>query len=253
MTNTEKFTGKAIDYDKYRPGYPQALYNEIILKASLTDKSVIADIGAGTGKFSLPLLKAAYKVYCVEPNADMKERMDKNLGAFDGYMGVNATAEDTTFPINSVDCIVVAQAFHWFNRDFFRLECRRILKPQGKVFLIWNTRDEKAQSTQELYAVNKKYCPNFKGFSGGVELSDKNQFNDFFKNESCAVQIYHNDVFYDSVESFVGRTLSSSYALKPSENGFDEYVRELKGIYDKYADGNGFALKHKTVVFYGEV
>ena len=253
MNNIEKFTGKADGYDKYRPSYPCVLYNDILLKGGLTDKSIIADIGAGTGKFSFPFLKDGYKVYCVEPNADMKETMDKNLSVFEGYVGLNTTAEDTTLPTGMVDCIIVAQAFHWFNRQLFQLECRRILKPHGKVFLVWNTRDENAQSTQELYAVNKKYCPKFKGFSGGVNLADKNQFNDFFKKGSCTVQIYDNDVIYDSVESFVGRSLSSSYALKSFDSDFDEYVKDLKRIYNKYANNDGFALKHKTVAFCGEV
>ena len=179
--NVEKFTGKAVEYDKFRPSYPRKLYRDILLEASLTKESIIADIGAGTGKFSLPFLQEGYKVFCIEPNADMKSIMDRNLGSFVHYVGLNATAQKTMLLENSIDCIVVAQAFHWFDKKEFQKECRRILKPFGKVFLVWNTRDESAASTQELYAVNKKYCPNFKGFSGGVNFSDENKFNDFLK------------------------------------------------------------------------
>ena len=60
-------------------------------------------------------------------------------------------------------------------------------------------------------------------------------------------------MIYDSIETFVGRSLSSSYALKAFDNDFDEYVKDLKRIYNKYANGNGLALKHKTIVFCGEV
>ncbi len=249
----EKFSGRANVYDKYRPGYPEVLYDFIIDCAGLCKNGTIADIGAGTGKFSENFLKKGYKVFGIEPNAEMKAVMDKNFVNFDGYIGINATAENTALPSGSVDCITAAQAFHWFDGKVFKKECQRILKNEGKVFLIWNMRDENAPVVKELFAVNKRYCPEFKGFSGGINIKEEKLFIEFFKDESYEVQSFENEISYDSLTSFVGRILSNSYALKDGQEEFSEYVKELQTIYQKYNENGRLTIKQNAVVFWGTV
>jgi len=80
--------------------------------------------------------------------------------------------------------------------------------------LVWNSRDEKSELVRGNDAVNKKYCPNFKGFSGctrGAETQEYN-FKDFFTGNYEA-KIFNNDLTFDK-EGFIGRNLSASYALK---------------------------------------
>lgn len=253
MSNTEKFTGRANVYDKYRPGYPQELYEFLFNTFNLNEKSVIADIGAGTGKFALSFLCKGIKTVCVEPNSDMKGIMDLNYSKYKNYVGVNASAENTTLLEESVDFITVAQAFHWFDRAVFKQECQRILKPDGKVFLVWNMRDEQAEVTQRLFQVNKKYCKDFKGFTGGISKVDCTQFDDFYKQGTGRVKIFQNDVVYDSLSSFIGRSLSSSYAPKENDDFYNEYVEELKKIYKEYSNKDGLTVQHITTLYYGDV
>lgn len=253
MGNTEKFTGKANVYDKYRPGYPQDVYGFIAQQANLKADSIIADVGAGTGKFAVPFLTKGYQVICVEPNTDMKSIMDEKLGEYKNYAGVAATAENTTLANRSVDCITVAQAFHWFDRTAFKLECQRILKENGKVFLIWNKRDEEANVTQELYQLNKRLCSNFKGFTGGISKVDTAQFEDFYKKGSCNVKLFENNVCYDTLSAFIGRSLSSSYAPKEDDGIYGEYVEKLTEIYKKYSSAEGLNVRHSTMVYWGEL
>ena len=54
---------------------------------------------------------------------------------------MNGSAEATGLSEHSVDFVTAAQAFHWFDKEAFKVECQRILKPRGNFMIIWNTRD----------------------------------------------------------------------------------------------------------------
>ena len=69
--NEAIFSGKADIYAKYRPGYPQALFDHLYTNICFSAASTIADIGAGTGIFSKPLAERNSAVVCIEPNQDM--------------------------------------------------------------------------------------------------------------------------------------------------------------------------------------
>lgn len=252
MENKEKFTGKAQIYERYRPDYPVAVYNFITENMGLPDDAVIADIGAGTGIFSMPLIKRGYKVCCVEPNADMKLVLDDKAKNYPNYIGLNSSAEHTNLQGNSVDLITVAQAFHWFDRQAFKEECKRILKLNGKVVLLWNVKDEDWQLTKELAEINKKYCPNYKVFSGGLSSIGVEQFNDFFK-VPCRTMTFDNHVFDDHFRQFVGRCLSCSYALKEGDENFENYKEALRELFFKHADDMWTVIKNKTIIYWGEV
>jgi len=78
--NTEIFTGKAEVYAKARPGYPEAAMEYI--RELMPPDAVIADIGAGTGKFTLSLARYRYHIFAVEPNTDMRGELIKTLTPF---------------------------------------------------------------------------------------------------------------------------------------------------------------------------
>lgn len=124
--NEEKFSGKAEIYDKYRPTYPTALINVLYNEIHGDENSRVADIGAGTGIFTKALLGKFRNVTAVEPNGDMYSVLRANLP---DITAVQNSAENTGLPQSSFDLITTAQAFHWFDKDMFRNECKRILKP----------------------------------------------------------------------------------------------------------------------------
>ena len=134
--NTENFTGKAEAYTKGRPGYPKAAIETIFGLAP--SGAVFADIGAGTGKFTVKLAERGYSVFAVEPNADMRRQLAITLSPFINAKIMDGTAEATTLPDHSIDILTVAHALHWFNPDAFRAECRRVIKPSGLVIAIYN-------------------------------------------------------------------------------------------------------------------
>jgi len=250
--NQTKFNGKANVYAKYRPSYPVKFLDYLYSEVGLTEDSVIADVGSGTGIFTGQLLKRRSFVYGVEPNGDMRSVAENAFGNYANFKSVNTCAEDTGLPGGSVDFITVAQAFHWFDRTKFRLECARILKESGKVVLVWNSRDSQSELVCENDKINRKYCPEFKGFSGGRRGEFPEVFSDFFKDGHCEYRVFRNDLaMYQA--GFIGRNLSGSYAPKETDENYAPYVLALKELYDKYSNGGIVIMPNITRSYIGEI
>jgi ubiquinone/menaquinone biosynthesis C-methylase UbiE len=169
LKNEERFSNKADLYKKFRPTYPKELIDYLYSQVGFNQESIIADIGSGTGIFSRLLIEQGSFVYCVEPNEDMRRTAEKDLSEFENFVSVNAPAENTGLQDVSVDFITVAQAIHWFDRQAFKSECRRILKPGGKVVLIWNERDYENEIIKKEYFIRAKYAVETNGLSRGCK------------------------------------------------------------------------------------
>ncbi|MBT1164820.1 class I SAM-dependent methyltransferase [Bifidobacterium felsineum] len=136
-----KFHGKAQVYAEGRPGYPATAirYIDDVIRHELgetaRDNATIADIGAGTGKFTSAIAGLGVPVHAVEPDADMRTELVQNMREFANVTVHDGTADDTGLPAQSVDVITVAQAMHWFAPDRFAAECRRIAR-DGRYLLV---------------------------------------------------------------------------------------------------------------------
>ena len=250
MDNTQNFNGLADDYTIGRPTYSNAFIESLYSQYGFTEQSVIADIGSGTGKFAKQLLDKGSFVYCIEPNDDMRNSAIKELGRYKGFHVVDGTATDTKLPDNSVDFITSAQAFHWFDVALFKKECKRILKSNGSVFLIWNMRDMSSGINQISYDIYSKYCPNFKGFGGGIQKDDI-RIKQFFEDQYEYVE-FDNPLFYDN-NKFISRSLSGSYSLKNGDENYNEYLGALSDLFERYSKDNVLTMANKTVVYIGKV
>lgn len=250
--NENKFDGMGNIYAKFRPNYPKAFIDFLFTDLNLPKNCVFADIGAGTGILTKQLLEKDATVYAVEPNDDMRKVAENNLKVFSKFIPVKGTAENTALSDNSIDIITAAQAFHWFDRQKFKKECQRILKPSGKVILIWNSRDSKSELIIENDSINRKYCSNFKGFSGGMRgATQEDDFSDFFSGE-YTVKTFQNPLTY-SKKNFVGRNLSASYALKENDVNYTSYVNELEKLFDKYSKDGVLTMPNFTMCYFGTV
>ncbi len=103
---------------------------------------MVADVGAGTGILSELLLRHGNPVIAVEPNDSMRVPLELLQRDWPSLQVVAGAAEATTLADASVDFVVVGQAFHWFDPWRTRLEFGRILRPGGRVALVWNVRDK---------------------------------------------------------------------------------------------------------------
>ena len=250
MDNTQNFSGLADDYTIGRPTYSNTFIESLYSQYGFTEKSVIADIGSGTGKFAKQLLDKGSFVYCIEPNDDMRNNAIKELGRYKGFHTVDGTATDTKLPDNSVNFITSAQAFHWFDVALFKKECKRILKNNGSVFLIWNMRDMSSKVNQVSFEIYSKYCPNFKGFGGGIQKDDI-RIKQFFEDRYKYVE-FDNPLFYDN-NKFISRSLSGSYSLKNGDENYYEYLGALSDLFERHSKDNVLTMANKTVVYIGKV
>lgn len=217
MTNTELFTGKAHAYASARPSYPDAAMEYIHSLIPLS--ATVADIGAGTGKFTALLARYGYTTCAVEPNADMRGQLAAALAPFPNARIITGTAEATTLPDGSADAITCAQALHWFDPDVFRAECRRIGKPGVLVIAIYNNTP------------------------GGSSVSHSRQSTEvFFKNPT--VREFPNPMYYTR-EKWLQYMTSHSHDPLPTDSGYEAHIANMNAVFDRESvDG----LLHRDVV-----
>jgi SAM-dependent methyltransferase len=128
------FAQSAEAYEIGRPGYPAAALEPLRLSTGLD----VLDLAAGTGKLTRALAATGASVIAVEPVAEMRAALPDSVRALDG------TAEEIPAGDGSVDLVTVAQAFHWFDGDAALAEIHRVLRPGGRLALLWNRRIEEA-------------------------------------------------------------------------------------------------------------
>lgn len=138
------FQGEGDEYDRLRPGYPDAVVGRIVdaagtaAHASARRPLAAVDLGAGTGKLSRLLADRGPDVTAVDPSSAMLEVAVRGSVGLRTQVG---TAEATGLPDACADVVTVAQAWHWFDVDAACAEIARILRPGGLLALVWNSLD----------------------------------------------------------------------------------------------------------------
>lgn len=134
----EGYVSAADSYVRGRPDYPPEIEHWLRNDIGAERGKTIVDLGAGTGKFTPRLLATGASVIAVEPVPQMLRKLAAALPQVNALEG---TAESIPLPDASVDAVICAQAFHWFASKAALAEIHRVLKPGGKLGLVWNMRD----------------------------------------------------------------------------------------------------------------
>lgn len=137
------FGAQAAAYERGRPSYPPEAI-DWLLPPGARD---VLDLGAGTGKLTTRLVERGLRVTAVDPIAEMLEVLSSSLPQTPALLG---TAEEIPLPDDSVDAVLVAQAWHWFDPQRAVAEVARVLRPGGRLALVWNTRDERSGWVRDL-------------------------------------------------------------------------------------------------------
>jgi SAM-dependent methyltransferase len=130
------FGRAAAEYERGRPGYPEAALAFLVERLALGPGRMVVDLAAGTGKLARLLVASGACVIAVEPVRAMRELIEP--GAIEVLAG---TAEAVPLPTASADAVTVAQGLHWFRMDEALAEIHRILRPGGALAVIRNVRD----------------------------------------------------------------------------------------------------------------
>jgi SAM-dependent methyltransferase len=141
------FAAGAEAYERGRPGYPAGAVGHLVAACGIGPGRRVVDVGAGTGKLTRLLVPTGATLVAVEPVAEMRAGFS---AAVPGVEVLEGTGEALPLPSRSVDVVVAAQAFHWFDPAAAAAEAARVLRPGGWLALLWNARDEREPWVAEL-------------------------------------------------------------------------------------------------------
>ncbi|BBX06385.1 class I SAM-dependent methyltransferase [Mycolicibacterium aichiense] len=225
------FGSEAAAYERGRPSYPPEAI-DWLLPPGARD---VLDLGAGTGKLTTRLVERGLDVVAVDPLAEMLELLSSALPDTPALLG---TAEQIPLPDNSVDAVLVAQAWHWFDPEQAVAEVARVLRPGGRLGLVWNARDERLGWVKDL---------------GRIIGHENAQFNDAVTVPEPFIDVEHHRVEWTSYltpQALIDLVASRSYCItSPADvrtQTLDE-VRELLTTHPALANSTGLALPYITV------
>jgi ubiquinone/menaquinone biosynthesis C-methylase UbiE len=146
----------AESYERHRPTYPAALVEWLVDRLGLRPGTTVVDLGAGTGKLTRALVPTGAHVVAVEPLPEMRSQLEAAVPGADVLAG---SAEALPLPDDSVDAVVAASAFHWFETERALAEIHRVLVPGGALATVGNGRDLADPLQREIQTFVGPYLP----------------------------------------------------------------------------------------------
>lgn len=249
LNSKERFTDRAKNYSQYRPSYAEKLIEYLGSKIELKKEDKIADIGSGTGISSKVFLDYGNTVYGIEPNLTMRLEAEEKLRDYEKFYSIGCCAEKTDLESESIDHIVSAQAFHWFDPVPTKREFKRILKIGGSVILIWNVREsDQGGFTDNLMKLVEKYSADFTKVEGKRDI-----VKDFFGDNEVIYKKLSNPQTA-SFEKIVGELSSYSYLPNEGQENYNNMIDEVKVIFEKFKNHeNNVILNYSTNIHIGKI
>lgn len=242
----DRFTDRAGDYAAHRPSYPAEAIGSMLRGLGTPEMLTVVDVGAGTGISARLVADRGPLVVAVEPNAAMREKAEPH----ERVVWKDGTAEATGLEAGTVNLVLCAQAFHWFDRVVAFTEFRRILRPTGRLALVWNEVDTATAMgsgyRRVLDGLATDDTPRVRYAAQEDPFAATDLFDDV-KKVGFPLEMRHTR------DGLIGRALSASYAPK-SGAAHDELVERLGALHAEHADGGGLAvLPYITAVWTASV
>ena len=247
--SVNRFSNRVENYAKYRPGYPPGVIDILKSDCGLTEASIIADVGSGTGILSELFLQNGNPLFGIEPNAAMRSAAERSLTEYKKFVSIHATAERTSLQPESVDFITAGQAFHWFDREKTKKEFARILKPGGWVAIIWNER--RLDSTAFLRDYENLLLRYGTDYQKVRHENVASEIAQFFAPDTFRLKSLENLQHFD-FESLKGRLCSASYTPEPGHRNFEPMLSKLKEIFE-LSSAETVIFEYDTNVYYGHL
>jgi ubiquinone/menaquinone biosynthesis C-methylase UbiE len=240
------FTGKAAQYAEYRWNYAPQAIQTIFDVTGISEQSVVADIGAGTGILTRHFIGKVKRVWAVEPNADMRQMAANALGGCPSCRIVDGRAEATTLASDSVDLITAAQALGWFEPQPTRTEFLRILKPGGWFAELYNrgTDDELRKALEPIFPPETDTATLMK--SRGTPMSFYYGHADLFKRTFAFTT-------QQTWEAFIGALSTSSYAPHESSALYADFERAARRVFDRFSTNGVLTSSAVTELCLGQM
>ena len=229
------FGSQAAAYERGRPSYPPEAVDWLLAPTDTRVARDVLDLGAGTGKLTTRLVERGLQVVAVDPIAEMLEMLRTALPDTPALLG---SAEQIPLPDNAVDAVLVAQAWHWFDQERAVAEIARVLRPGGRLGVLWNTRDERSGWVKDF------------GRIVGLEHDRDNATVDLPEPFTDIATHQVEWTNYITPQALIDYVASRSYCItSPAEvrtRTLDE-VRELLVSHPSLANATGLAMPYITV------
>jgi SAM-dependent methyltransferase len=234
------FQQGAAAYERGRPGYPIEAVKWLWTELGLAPGRTVLDVAAGTGKLTRELVPSGATVVAVEPVPAMRAVLER---VAPGVCVLEGTAEALPLDDGTVDAVVVAQAFHWFDGPAAVAEFHRVLRTEGRFGLIWNRRlveEPLHRVVREIIEPYHRDSPSHYRGEWRHPVADSGAFMAAGELEVPSEQVLGADAFVDRFNS-----ISYIAALPAAERA--SVTRRLRAVAD--AAGQPLRLGYTTEAY----
>jgi len=227
------FAEVASAYERGRPGYPEDAVRWLVGG----EPCDVVDVGAGTGKLTRSLVALGHRVTAVEPLAEMRAELQ---AALRGVTALAGSAEAIPLPDASADAVTCAQAFHWFDQTVAQPEIARVLRPGGRLALVWSSRDDRDPWMAQLSAII------------GNETVEESDVLPVLAESGLFGPIETEQFSFEQAldrETLLDLILSRSYCAKLPPAEREPILGAVGRLYDETAGPDGVRLAYVTECF----
>ena len=227
-------------YHRGRPSFPSEAVRWLVGKEPAT----VLELGAGTGKLTAVLVELGHDVHATEPDPAMLKVLQRHLP---DVPTSESAAEEIPLPDRSVDVVVAAQSFQWFDPDLALPEIARVLRPGGFIALTWNSRDERIPWVRRLGRLLGSPGAAAEATSSREALVQSDLFG-FVDDKQ-----FH---FWQGIdrESIVDMALSRSYVSTLDADKREALLADVLAFYDDFGRGwDGMQLPYNCECFRAQV
>ena len=217
-------------YERARPGYPEDAVRWLVGD----EPCDVVDLGAGTGKLTRALVALGHRVTAIEPLPEMLELL---VAAAPGAFDLLGSAEVIPLPNASADVVTSAQAFHWFDHEVALPEIARVLRPHGRLALVWNTRDDRVPWVTKLSETIGSETVESR--DAEEPIRESGLFGPLERADFEWVQHLDRATLRDLV-------LSRSYCAIKTPDEREKIFEEVGRLFDEHASGGEIELPYVT-------
>ena len=246
---TVRFSDRAQAYASGRPSYPPQIASYLARELDVPPGAQIVDLGSGTGLSARIFLQAGFRVIGVEPNAQMRGQAEQLLAREAGFTSAAGTAQATGLAGESADCVIAAQAFHWFGPQEARTESLRILRRPPRAALIWNVRrtseSDFSRGYERLLLDFGREYPQIR-----ERHTDEQSIGAYFGGRHWHRADFPHATELD-FELLAARVNSTSYLPAQGDRSYAPMMQALRDLFDTTQRGGRVVMQYDTRVYLG--
>ncbi|MCL2415388.1 MAG: class I SAM-dependent methyltransferase [Defluviitaleaceae bacterium] len=227
-------------YDKARWDYPSELYEDIFKYCGAGKKAL--EIGAGTGRATIPFLNADYDITAVELAKNMVEFLTVKFSDRKNFNVLNAAFEDVVLDENvGYDLIYAASAFHWVDAEIGCPKVFRLLKPGGAFVLFRN--NAQPSDGEPLYeAIRAVYEKYYNSYYTNSKRPVRQSHDDFWKLSGL-----HKSFSFDGMEQYGFQDITMKLYDVVYTYTADEYI----SLMSTYSDNRALPKENRMKLYKG--